>query len=175
GQPDVRVVNLETSVTRSGDYWEGKEVHYRMHPENVACLTAARIDIAVMANNHVLDWGMAGLVETIANSHHARPIEMYRNRLILYGCGDLVNDYEGIAGYGEFRDDLAVMYFPTIDTATGELVQLRMVPMQIRKLSLHRPSPADVQWLGDTIAQISAGFGSSIERADGSLVLRWRS
>ena len=30
------------------------------------------------------------------SSHHPRPIEVYRGKLILYGCGDLVDDYEGI-------------------------------------------------------------------------------
>src|SRR5512139_3831296 len=41
-RPDARVINLETSVTRSATPAPGKEVHYRMHPENVECLTAAR-------------------------------------------------------------------------------------------------------------------------------------
>jgi poly-gamma-glutamate synthesis protein (capsule biosynthesis protein) len=30
------------------------------------------------------------------SSHHPLGIEVYRNRPILYGCGDLINDYEGI-------------------------------------------------------------------------------
>ncbi|PZG96398.1 hypothetical protein C1I97_26245, partial [Streptomyces sp. NTH33] len=34
--PDVRIVNLETSVTRGDTFAPGKEVHYRMHPANVA-------------------------------------------------------------------------------------------------------------------------------------------
>jgi poly-gamma-glutamate synthesis protein (capsule biosynthesis protein) len=40
------------------------------------------------------------------SSHHPRPVEVYRGRLILYGCGDVINDYEGVRGYAEFRDDL---------------------------------------------------------------------
>jgi poly-gamma-glutamate capsule biosynthesis protein CapA/YwtB (metallophosphatase superfamily) len=32
------------------------------------------------------------------SSHHPRPIEIYRGRLILYGCGDFIDDYEGISG-----------------------------------------------------------------------------
>ena len=36
------------------------------------------------------------------SSHHAKGIEVYRGKLILYGCGDFLNDYEGISGYGEF-------------------------------------------------------------------------
>src|SRR3990172_4508531 len=59
------------------------------------------------------------------SSHHVRPIEVYRDRLILYGCGDFIDDYEGIEGYEAFRDDLALMYFATLDAASGELAELR--------------------------------------------------
>ena len=60
-RPAARIVNLETSVTESGDFWPGKSVHYRMHPANVGCLRAAGIDCCALANNHVLDFGYAGL------------------------------------------------------------------------------------------------------------------
>ncbi|WP_143626440.1 CapA family protein, partial [Streptomyces viridosporus] len=63
--PDVRIVNLETSVTRGGAFAPGKAVHYRMHPANVPALTVARPDVCVLANNHVLDFGRAGLEETL--------------------------------------------------------------------------------------------------------------
>ena len=66
--PDARIVNLETSVTRSDDAWP-KGINYRMHPANVGCLTAAGIDVCVLANNHVLDYGYAGLVETLETLH----------------------------------------------------------------------------------------------------------
>jgi poly-gamma-glutamate capsule biosynthesis protein CapA/YwtB (metallophosphatase superfamily) len=63
--PEGRIINLETSITRSDEFWPGKGIHYRMHPENVACLTAAGIDSCVLANNHVLDYTYAGLEETL--------------------------------------------------------------------------------------------------------------
>ena len=53
--PDAFVVNLETAVTDRGSPWPGKGIQYRMHPANVDCLTAAGVDVAVLANNHVLD------------------------------------------------------------------------------------------------------------------------
>src|SRR5689334_3911408 len=59
--PDARIINLETSVTTSEDFWRGKGIHYRMHPQNVTCLVAAGVDVCVLANNHVLDYGRAGL------------------------------------------------------------------------------------------------------------------
>jgi poly-gamma-glutamate capsule biosynthesis protein CapA/YwtB (metallophosphatase superfamily) len=69
--PDVRIINLETAVTRSNDPWPGKSIHYRMHPQNVPCLTVAGIDCCVIANNHVLDWSYAGLAETLTTLHQA--------------------------------------------------------------------------------------------------------
>ncbi|MFD0803408.1 CapA family protein, partial [Streptomonospora algeriensis] len=63
--PAARVVNVETAITRSGDFAPGKAVHYRMNPGNVACLGAARPDACALANNHVLDFGRTGLAETL--------------------------------------------------------------------------------------------------------------
>src|SRR5215510_28407 len=64
-QPDARIINLETAVTRSNDRVQ-KGINYRMSPENAACLADAKIDCCTLANNHVLDWGRAGLRETLA-------------------------------------------------------------------------------------------------------------
>ena len=283
--PDARVVNLETSITRNPNPWRNKDVHYRMSPANAACLSAARVDLCAIANNHILDYGRAGLVETLEvlsatgigsagagrtrdeawrpavktlpsggrlvaiacgstssgvppewaatptqpglallpdladaaadevveriqkvrrpgdlvlvsvhwgpnwgwsvsddeirfahrlvdggvdvvhghSSHHPRPIELYEGRLILYGCGDFIDDYEGITGYEEYRDDLRLMYLVTVDSTTGTLAALRLVPMQARRLQLGRASAADRQWLRETLARISRPFGTRLE------------
>ena len=58
------------------------------------------------------------------SSHHPRPIEVYRKKLILYGCGDLVDDYEGIGSHRGYRDDLRLLYLPRLDPVSGELVEL---------------------------------------------------
>src|SRR5215472_4132111 len=63
--PDVRVINLECAVTRSNDFASGKAVHYRMEPANLPCLTAVRPDGCALANNHVIDFGRAGLTDTL--------------------------------------------------------------------------------------------------------------
>jgi poly-gamma-glutamate synthesis protein (capsule biosynthesis protein) len=36
-----------------------------MHPENIWILKAAKIDVCSLANNHVIDWGYSGLIETM--------------------------------------------------------------------------------------------------------------
>ncbi len=293
--PDARIVNLETSITQSDD-WVDKGINYRMHPENVACLTAARIDACALANNHVLDYGYAGLLETLDvldragcahagagrtlsearrparlplrsgtllvfsvgtpssgipeswaagetrpgvdllpevsastaeqlvarirrekrpgdlavvsvhwgpnwgyelprawvefahrlidggvdlvhghSSHHARAIEVYEGRLVLYGCGDFITDYEGIEGYEVFRGDLAPMYFATLEPRSGRLLELRIRVMQARKLRLEPASASDVCWLEASLSALSAELGTRFERAgDGTILLAGR-
>jgi poly-gamma-glutamate synthesis protein (capsule biosynthesis protein) len=106
------------------------------------------------------------------SSHHPRPIEIYRDRLILYGCGDFINDYEGIPGYEEYRDDLVLMYFATVDVDTGRLVSLRMVPMQLHRFRPTRAAAADRRWLRDRLHAVSAPFHTVIELgSNGALIV----
>lgn len=297
-KPDARIVNLETSVTRSSDYWPDKGIHYRMHPRNVGCLTAAALDCCVVANNHVLDFGYAGLRETLEtlrdtglasagagrdgaeaaapaivdlgakgrvlvfafgcetsgipcpwsagedepginllsdlaketagttaaqiaehrrpgdvvvasihwggnwgyavpraerafahalidsgcvdcvhghSSHHAKGIEVYRDQPIIYGCGDFINDYEGISGYEHYRGDLSLMYFVTVDTAERKLASLQIVPTQRRRFSLVEASAADARWLANVLDREGQGFGTRVcLNPDKSLSIGWR-
>jgi poly-gamma-glutamate capsule biosynthesis protein CapA/YwtB (metallophosphatase superfamily) len=107
------------------------------------------------------------------SSHHPRPIEVYRGKLILYGCGDCIDDYEGITGHEGYRGDLRLLYFASLETGTGQLAALQMAPMQARKMRLHPAPAADRQWLRTMLGQISRGFGSRVElRPDGMLALR---
>jgi poly-gamma-glutamate synthesis protein (capsule biosynthesis protein) len=109
------------------------------------------------------------------SSHHPRPIEVYRGKLVLYGCGDLINDYEGIGGHEAFRGDLVLLYFPTVDAHSGRLLALRMAPMRIRTMRLDQASPAEAEWTRARLTRISAVFGSGTDlAADGSLRLRWQ-
>ncbi|MBO0764407.1 MAG: CapA family protein [Hyphomicrobiaceae bacterium] len=282
-RPDARIVNLETAVTQSPEP-EPKGVNYKMNPANVGAITEAGIECCVLANNHVLDWGCSGLIETLTtleqagvhlagagrdqasaaapaiipvgtarvlvyalasptsgvpatwaagahklgvnllpslsetcaqviaeeihgtkrpgdivvvsihwgpnwgyavpdqqvgfahrlidsgaadvihghSSHHVKGIEVYRQKLILYGCGDFINDYEGISDHEEFRDDLVLMCFPTVRCADGTLADLNIVPLQIRNMRLHRISLASTRWLADTLNREGKGLGNGI-------------
>lgn len=284
-EPDVRIVNLETCITRSAEFDAGKSVHYRMSPGNIESLTVARPDVCALANNHVLDFGRSGLSETLEvlsdvgvqsagagrdqaaaarpavvqtgaghrvvvfsvattssgvpsgwqagrhspgiavarlhgspaasfvaevnaakrsggdvvvvsihwgsnwgydvpaeqvefahrlvdagadvvhghSSHHPRPVEVYRGKLILYGCGDFINDYEGISGYQQYRDDLRLVYLAALDVDSGALTDLRMVPMRARQMRLELATDADAEWLAATLGDVSAGHGVRIE------------
>jgi poly-gamma-glutamate synthesis protein (capsule biosynthesis protein) len=106
------------------------------------------------------------------SSHHVKGIEVYRERLILYGCGDLFNDYEGIGGHEAFRGDLSLMYFPTLDATDGRLVALRMFPTQVGRFRINRATEADTNWLQDRLNREGGRFGTRFEiSADRSLIL----
>lgn len=295
-EPDLRLINLETSITKSNDYWKDKGIHYRMHPENIGCLTAAEIDYCSLANNHVLDWGYSGLKETLEtlqkvnvkyagagqnlygaeapavmdvegkgrvivfsngmitsgispvwaalkerpgvnllknlsgktmqrikesvravkqqgdivvvsihwgdnwgyeipseqkefahklidemgvdvihghSSHHVKGIAVYKDKLIIYGCGDFLNDYEGIGGYENYRSDLGLMYFADVEPLTGKLIQLHMTPTQIKNFKVNRASKSDARWLRDTLNREGKQFGTRVAlNKDNTLTLQ---
>jgi poly-gamma-glutamate synthesis protein (capsule biosynthesis protein) len=106
------------------------------------------------------------------SSHHPKAIEIYNGHPIFYGCGDFLDDYEGIAGYELYRDDLVLMYFPTMDVPTGELKELLLTPLQIRQFRLQRPSGADRAWLRTNLEVQCRRFGHCIVDRDGAWVLR---
>lgn len=110
------------------------------------------------------------------SSHHPLGFEVHRGRPILYGCGDLLNDYEGIRGYEEYRGDLGLLYFldfglePEADG--GGLRALTMVPLRRRRLRLERAQPEAAEWLRAVLERESRAI--RIARcADGSLVAGW--
>ncbi len=108
------------------------------------------------------------------SSHHPRPIEVYRGRLVLYGCGDFVNDYEGISGHEAYRDDLRIAYLVSLRLGNGELTAVRLVPFQARRMRLANTTPQDIHWLGGVLDRVSRPFGTGVEQSpEGRLSLRW--
>lgn len=64
------------------------------------------------------------------------------------------------------------MYFASLRRGTGELAELRMVPMQARKPRLSHASGQDRRWLATTLGRTSRPFGAAVELApDGLLAL----
>ena len=293
--PDARIVNLETAITRRGEPDPEKGIHYRVSPENAACLRAAGIQVCALANNHVLDWGHAGLADTLAtldrlgiaragagrdrdealrpavvplgeagrvavfsvglsdsgvparwaaaperagvhhladlgadatrelrraiepwrqpgtvvvlsihwgpnwgfaipathrrfahhviedagvdvvhghSSHHVKGLEVHDGKLILYGCGDLLTDYEGIRTNPVYRGDLGLMYFATLD-AHGVLVRLEMVPTRMHKLRITQAGPDEARWLATTLARAGEPLGTRVAITGQRLQLEW--
>jgi poly-gamma-glutamate synthesis protein (capsule biosynthesis protein) len=109
------------------------------------------------------------------SSHHVKALGAYHDRLILYGCGDFLDDYEGISGYPAFREDLRVMYLIRVDPQQGRLVDVRLVPMQVRRLRLNRATQADTYWLCDLLNKLGMPFGTHVQLAgDGSMLIGWQ-
>ncbi|MDV6014058.1 CapA family protein [Haloechinothrix sp. LS1_15] len=100
------------------------------------------------------------------SSHHPRGIEIYRGRLILYGCGDCVNDYEGIPGHDNYRDVLRLLYFADLEPRNGRLRHLRMVPLRSHRLRLRRATPEETRWLHRALSEASAAFRTRVQLDD---------
>jgi poly-gamma-glutamate synthesis protein (capsule biosynthesis protein) len=108
------------------------------------------------------------------SSHHVKGIEVYQDKLILYGCGDFLNDYEGIGGYEHYRSDLGLMYFAGIKPSTGKLVQFQMAPTQIKHFRVNRTSRDDALWLVHTLNREGRRFGTRVKLdEDNRLTLFW--
>ena len=109
------------------------------------------------------------------SSHHVKAIEIFKERLILYGCGDFLTDYEGISGYEMFRGDLALMYLIELDSSSGELIAARLVPMRMQRFRLERASAGDAEWLCNLLNQLGAQFATQTHlEGDDSLTLHWQ-
>jgi len=98
------------------------------------------------------------------SSHHVIGLEVWHNKLILYGAGDFISDYEGIVNplYEGYRLDLGLMYFPEISTQTGELKRLVMVPTCLKNLRVSPVSQADASFLFDVLNKEGEIFGNYV-------------
>ncbi|MBZ5636655.1 MAG: CapA family protein [Acidobacteriia bacterium] len=122
----------------------------------------------------VLDLGAVDVIHG-HSSHHPKGIEVYRDKPILYGCGDFLNDYEGIAGYEEYRSHLVLMYFVSLDAATGRLLALDMTPFEIKRFRLHNAGGQDAHWLRNMLHREGRQFGTQVTlSAESRLTLQWR-
>lgn len=110
------------------------------------------------------------------SSHHPRPVAVHDERLILHGCGDLINDYEGIGGHARFRPELVALYFADIDPDDGRLLGLELVPMRIRRFRLERVEAEAVRWMAATLNDVALPGGPRLEVTNaGTLALTTRS
>lgn len=114
------------------------------------------------------------------SSHHPKAYDIHQGRLILYGCGDFINDYEGIfgnegpEGHDRYRPDLSLMYF--IDYDQGRVQRFSAVPTQLRKFQVKRAYRDDANWLVNTLNGECGRFGTGFDVVEGELglILRGR-
>jgi poly-gamma-glutamate synthesis protein (capsule biosynthesis protein) len=156
-----RVAGWVRSAKRAGDivicslHW-GSNWGYAIPPEQ-------RILAHALIDNAAVD------IVFGHSSHHPKAVEVYRRRPIFYGCGDLLNDYEGIRTDAGFRGDLALMYLVDIDPVDG-LVGLRMIPFRIRNFRLLEAGQEEREWLRATMDRECERFGGAIIASQTGLV-----
>lgn len=63
---DLNVIDLECPLTHSNSMRQKTGPHQKAHPDTIKLLNYANIKLAAMANNHIMDYGMAGLNETLS-------------------------------------------------------------------------------------------------------------
>ena len=108
------------------------------------------------------------------SSHHVKGIEIYNQRPILYGCGDLLSDYEGISGHEEFRGELGLMYFLSLAPETGRLQRFEMTPTRLQRLRINRASRQEASWLAGVLNREGRSLGSrAVLGEDSRLALQW--
>ena len=62
---DLSIGNLETSITLAGEKWPDKQFSFRSDPKNLPYMKEAGIEVVSLANNHSLDYGYEGLMDSL--------------------------------------------------------------------------------------------------------------
>lgn len=73
GRADAVLANLEAPITTSDRRWRRtwKMFHFKADPAAVRVLDAGNVRFVCLANNHMLDYGEAGLLDTLASLDRA--------------------------------------------------------------------------------------------------------
>jgi len=109
------------------------------------------------------------------SSHHVMGLEVFHNRPIFYGCGDFLNDYEGIGSYEKFHGEFGLMYLVTMEPSSGRLIRLQLLPTRISRFKINRASRQEALWLEEMLNRESRSFGVRIDlQPDLSLAVQWR-
>ena len=61
---DISICNLESPLTDEGEAPPTKPYVFRGRPENVVGLTYSGIDVVSLGNNHIVDYGEVGMLQT---------------------------------------------------------------------------------------------------------------
>jgi poly-gamma-glutamate synthesis protein (capsule biosynthesis protein) len=108
------------------------------------------------------------------SSHHPKGIEVHRGKPIFYGCGDFLNDYEGISGYESYRGDLSLLYLVTLSRSDRTCWSVEMLPFRIRRFRLETATAEEADWLQQRMDRECRRFGGGVTPRDGRLVLSWQ-
>lgn len=84
---DLAMVNLETTVSYRGSPTPGKEYTFRAPPTAFLALKSGGVDVATIANNHGVDYGITSLLDTLryAKRYHVPLVGGGLNAAQAYG------------------------------------------------------------------------------------------
>lgn len=68
------------------------------------------------------------------SSHHIRGLELYKGKLIMYGAGDFVNDYEEIPTDSSKYDTTSALYIVDLDNNDYTIKDITLIPFHIKEL-----------------------------------------
>lgn len=126
GGADISVVNLETAVTTGGSP-EPKQFTFRAPATALSTLAAAGVDVVSLANNHAVDYGLAGLADTLA-AKDASPIPVVgvgRNVSQAFAPAVIMVRGVSVAVIASTQvPDLTAAKFPAGDTKAGVAVNV---------------------------------------------------
>jgi poly-gamma-glutamate capsule biosynthesis protein CapA/YwtB (metallophosphatase superfamily) len=106
------------------------------------------------------------------SSQHPRPIEVYRNRLSCTAAATSSTTTRASRATRHTARPSGSCTRRTLRRDTGELVELRMVPIRIRRIRLERAAREEARWLRRLLRAISGASGGRIaEDVDGTLAL----
>lgn len=115
------------------------------------------------------------------SSHHAKTAMLYKEKLILFGCGEFFNDYEGIrphAGFpeNEYLGHLRLLYFVDVDAKTHNFNRLEIVLMRQKMFALTTlecPREEAEQLLTALRRQYAFGRLKLTLKEDGNTLIAW--
>lgn len=104
------------------------------------------------------------------SSHHVQGIEVYKQKLIVYGCGDFSDDYAVVS---DFRNDLSAIWNVTVaETEHRKLAPQRVevFPNRIKhfQAGVIPRGDSDHDFVVDRLRSLSAEFGTVVEAELGS-------
>ncbi|SFR86199.1 poly-gamma-glutamate synthesis protein (capsule biosynthesis protein) [Halomicrobium zhouii] len=117
-------------------------------------------------------WGRWLLSEgvDVVHGHSAHVFEAVEARddgLLLYDCGDFVDDYRVDE---ELRNDRSFLFELTVDDRATP-VRLRLVPVEIRGCQVHLATGDAARWCRETMHERSRGYDTEFEREGESLAV----
>ena len=140
---DAVIANLEGPITTHGERWQGswKMFHFKADPAAVDILRAGNVRFVNLANNHILDYGERGLLDTLQALGGAGIAHAGAGRTLAEASAPRLLDINGLkVGFLSATDNM-LDFAATAEKAGTNYVVFR------------RDSPA-LDWIGRSVSEL---------------------